>query len=106
MQRNRVVITGLGVISGLGKDVNEFWQNVTNCRSAIAPIRSMDMSNIRFQNGCEVKDYRPLDYFPAKELDILDKFSQFGLIAAQEAVADAGIEWTDERKQKIGRASC
>jgi nodulation protein E len=99
MQRSRVVITGLGVISGLGKDVNEFWQNVTGCRSGIAPIRSMDMSNIRFQNGCEVKDYRPLDYFPAKELDILDKFSQFGLIAAREAVADAGIEWTDEQKQ-------
>jgi nodulation protein E len=99
MQRSRVVITGLGVISGLGKDVNEFWQNVTGCRSGIAPIRSMDMSNIRFQNGCEVKDYRPLDYFPAKELDILDKFSQFGLIAAREAVADAGIEWTEERKQ-------
>jgi nodulation protein E len=99
MQR-RVVITGLGVISGIGKNVEDFWQSIINCRSGIEPIQSMDMSDIRFKNGCEVKDYHPQDYFSKKELDILDKFSQFGLIAAREAVHDAKIEWTDSLRKR------
>ena len=99
MKTNRVVITGLGVISGLGKNVKEVWQNVERCQSGIAPIQSIDMSNMRFQNGCEIKNYQPLDHFPSRELGLIDKVAQFALIAAREAVEDAGIEWTEERKQ-------
>jgi nodulation protein E len=98
--RNRVVITGLGVICGLGKDVREFWQNIVDCKSGIASIQSIDMSAMRFKNGCEVKDYNPAQYFSKKELDLMDKFSQFALIAAKEAVNDAGIEWTEELKRR------
>jgi nodulation protein E len=98
--RNRVVITGLGVICGLGKDVPEFWQNIVDCKSGIAPIESTDMSNLRFKNGSEVKNYDPTQHFSKKELDLMDKFSQFALIAAKEAVKDAAIEWTDELKKR------
>lgn len=98
--RNRVVITGLGIISGLGKNVSEVWKNVENCQSGIAPIHSTDMSKIRFKNGSEVKNYDPLGYFTHKELEGLDKFAQFSLIAAKEAVTDAGIEWTEENRKK------
>ncbi len=100
MKQNRVVITGLGVICGLGKDISEFWQNIVNCQSGIAPVQSMDMSSIRFKNGCEVKNYDPLQYFQQKELDLLDKFSQFALIAAKEAVGDADINWTEKLKKR------
>jgi nodulation protein E len=96
---NRVVVTGLGVFCGLGKDVPRFWQNIVDCQSGIAPLLSIDMSDLRFQNGCEVKEYQPLEYFGAKELGMIDKFSQFALLAAREAVKDAGIEWTDEQKE-------
>jgi nodulation protein E len=86
------------MISGIGKTVPEVWENVLACRSGIAPLRSLDMSNIRFQNGCEIKGYQPLDYFTVKELGMLDKFAQFALIAAREAVNDAGIVFSEELK--------
>ena len=98
----RVVITGLGIVSGLGKNVAENWESVTNCRSAIAPIQQLDMSRLRFKNGSEVKGYNPLDHFDIKHLDVLDKFAQFTLIAAREAVKDAGIEWNDENRGTTG----
>ncbi len=98
--KKRVVITGLGIISGLGNNVGEVWQNVENCESGIAAVQSMDMSKMRFKNGCEVKNYDPLQNFSQKELVGLDKFAQFALIAAREAIKDAGIEWTDESRKK------
>lgn len=94
----RVVITGVGAISGLGNNVPELWQKVVNCISGIAPVTCFDMSLLRFNNGSEVKDYDPLNYFTPKQLDVMDKFCQFAVIAAREAVADAKIEWTDELK--------
>lgn len=99
MHKNRVVITGLGTISGLGKTIPEFWQNVVTCKSSITPIQSMDMSNIGFKNGSEVKNYNPLEYFQPKELVALDKVVQFALIAAREAVRDANIEWTEDLQE-------
>lgn len=98
--QNRVVITGLGTICGLGKNATEFWQNTVNGRSAIGPVESIDMTNLRFKNGSEVKGYNPQEYFSKKELDFMDKYSQFGVIAATEAVKDAGIEWTEELQRR------
>ncbi len=99
MQKNRVVITGLGVISGLGKTQKEFWKNLVTCQSGIAPIQSMDMSNLRFKNGSEVKNYERLEYFQPKEMVAMDKVAQFAIIAAREAVRDANIEWTEELQE-------
>jgi nodulation protein E len=98
--RNRVVITGLGCISGLGKTIEENWQNVLACKSGIDKIQGMDLTKTRISTGSQVKNYDPLQYFTEKELEILDKFAQFSLIAAKEAVKDSGIEWTDERRPK------
>jgi len=100
MEKRRVVITGLGVISGIGKNTDEFWRAICECQSGIAPIESLDRTQLRAQNGAEVKNYRAQDYFEDKELDLLERFSQFGLIAAREAVADAEVEWTEEMQQK------
>ncbi|MBD0333510.1 MAG: beta-ketoacyl-[acyl-carrier-protein] synthase family protein, partial [Chitinophagaceae bacterium] len=99
MAKRRVVITGVGSICGIGKNVNELWENIVNCTSGIAPITSTDMSNLRFKNGAEVKNYDPAEYFSAKEIDALDKFSQFALIAAREAISDTNIQWTDDLRK-------
>jgi nodulation protein E len=94
------MITGLGTICSLGKNAGEFWQNIQGCKSAIGPIESIEMSGIRFKNGAEVKNYDPLAYFSQRELDLLDKYTQFGAIAAREAVKDSNIEWTDELRSR------
>lgn len=98
--KQRVVITGLGVISSIGNSVEEFWHSIVECKSGIGPIKSIDTSLIRFANGAEVKKYNPLDHFSQKEIDLFDLFSQYALIAAREAVADAAIEWTEESKSR------
>lgn len=94
--KQRVVITGVGLITAIGKTVDEFWNNIINCKTGIAPIQSIDRGLISFQNGAEVKGYNALDHFTPKQLDLLDLFSQFGLIAARQAVADANVEWNNE----------
>ena len=83
MSRTRVVITGVGCISGLGKTVAETWKNVVDCRSAISPITTVDTTTVRFKNGADIKDYQSLDHFSPKQFDLIDKFSQFALIAAR-----------------------
>lgn len=90
----------MGVICGIGKNVGEFWQAICECRSGIAPIELVDRTKLRFQNGAEVKNYHARDYFTDREISLLDRFAQFGTIAAREAVAQSGIEWTDELRQR------
>src|SRR5215471_16361896 len=89
----RVVITGLGAISALGRNAQEFWCALSTGRSGIGPIELVDRSKLRFQNGAEVRGYKQCEYFEPKQTDYIDRFAQFAVIAAREAVADAGIEW-------------
>ena len=63
MQGRRVVITGMGIISALGKTVDEFWDNIVNARSGIAPLTLIDTEKVRIPNGAEVKNYVPTDFF-------------------------------------------
>ena len=93
---NRVAVTGLGVISALGHTSCEFWQALAEGRSAIAPLEGVDRSLLRFQNAAEVRDYDAARYFDEKEIGLLDRFAQFAAVAAREAIADAGIQWTAE----------
>jgi nodulation protein E len=96
----RVAVTGIGVISAAGKNACEFWQSLSEGRPGIGPIRQLDTTGLRFQNGAEVQDYRPLDHFTEKKADFLDRFAQFALVAAREAVRDSQIEWTPERQAR------
>jgi nodulation protein E len=90
----RVAVTGIGVISAIGHNAADFWQALQAGRAGIAPLEAVDRSLLRFSNGAEVRNYTPTHYFDEKELGLLDRFAQFGVIAAREAVAAAGIEWT------------
>jgi len=88
----RVAITGLGAISALGRNVTEFWHSLEQGCSGIAPMETVDRAKLRFQNGAEVKDYNSADYFEEKQGDYMDRFAQFAVITAREALHDSGIE--------------
>ena len=94
MTARRVAVTGLGTICALGHNVRDVWSSVCEGRSGIAPIDGLDVASLRFQNGAQVRDYDPGRYFDSSQLHALDRFSQFALIAAREAVLDSGIELT------------
>jgi nodulation protein E len=95
----RVAVTGLGVISALGQNASDFWQALQAGCSGIALLEAVDRTLLRFSNGAEVRSYTPTQYFDEKELGLLDRFAQFGVIAAREAVAAAGIDWTAQLRE-------
>src|SRR5579862_2115372 len=95
----RVVVTGIGVISALGHSAAEFWHALHTGCSGIAPLQAVDRALLRFPNGAEVRNYAPLQHFDEKEIGFLDRFAQFGVIAAREAIAAAGIEWTGQLRE-------
>ncbi|MCH4895140.1 beta-ketoacyl-[acyl-carrier-protein] synthase II [Marinilabiliaceae bacterium JC040] len=89
MELKRVVITGLGTINPVGNNISEFWDSLKNGVSGAAPITRFDASKFRTQFACEVKNYDPKAFFDRKEVRKLDRFSQFGIIAGDQAIADA-----------------
>jgi nodulation protein E len=95
----RVAITGLGTICALGRNTAEFAEALREGRPGIGPIESTDTSQLRFQNGAEVKRYSHQPYFDDRRADFIDRFAQFAVIAAREAVEDAGVEWTPELRE-------
>jgi nodulation protein E len=100
MPRHRVVITGLGVISALGRNSTEFWSSLSRGASGIGPLEVVDRSQLRFSNAAEVRGYRDEDYFGVDQITIYDRFTQFGMIAAREAIQMSGIEWTPELRER------
>jgi nodulation protein E len=108
MEKRRVVITGLGVVSAVGMDRAAFWKSLSEGRPGIRPIEAVDRAELRFQNGAEVRGYMAEHYFDFKEAGFLDRFAQFALIAAREAVQDAGIQWTPALRERsaIVTGSC
>jgi nodulation protein E len=92
----RVVITGVGVISALGLDAACFAQSLAEGRSGISTMTVVDPTQFRFRNVAEVRGYVPESHFEAKDLAFTDRFAQFAVVSAREAVKQAGIEWTPE----------
>jgi len=100
MSARRVVVTGIGVVSAAGLTAGEFWQALTEGRSGIGPIRLVDTATLRFTNGAEARDFDPARHFEPKELDLLDRFAQLGVVAAREAARDAGLEWSAALRER------
>ena len=88
----RVAITGLGTISAIGNNLGQFLDSLRAGRSGIRPIETVDRSTLRFQNGAEVPDYDPEAHFDPKTAEMIDRFTQFAVIAAREALRDSGVE--------------
>ncbi|PJA07008.1 MAG: beta-ketoacyl-[acyl-carrier-protein] synthase II [Flavobacteriales bacterium CG_4_10_14_0_2_um_filter_32_8] len=102
MELKRVVVTGLGAITPLGKTFPETWKNLKAGVSGCAPITRFDASKFKTQFACEVKNYDVADYFDRKEGRKMDPFTQFALIAAKEAVADSKLNLETVDKDRIG----
>jgi nodulation protein E len=95
MSARRVVITGMGSISALGHDSKQQWQAMCEGRSGIGPITTISTDLLNVKIAAEVHDYDPLTFFEQKRLGILDRVSQFALIAAREAVSQSGLNFRD-----------
>jgi 3-oxoacyl-(acyl-carrier-protein) synthase len=95
MAGRRVAVTGVGVVSALGRDRRAFWSALVTGRPGIGPIRSVDCSDLRFAKGAEAFDYVSEEHFDPRALDQRDRFSQLALVAAREAAADAGFAGGD-----------
>ena len=98
----RVVITGIGTVSALGNNAREFWDAIKSGRSAVGPITKADVSNMRFKNAAEVRGFDETEHFDDKMLLWLDPFSHYGIVSAREAVADSGIEFDEQLRDKSG----
>ena len=103
MELKRVVITGLGTISPIGNDVATTWKNALEGVSGAGPITHFDASLFKTQFACEVKGYNSADHFDRKEVRKYDLYAQYGMIAAREAVKDAGLEeYESLNKDRVG----
>ena len=102
MELKRVVVTGLGAITPLGKTLTETWEGLVNGKSGAGPITHFDASKFKTQFACEVKNFDPNQYFDRKEARKLDRYAQFALIAADEAIADSGMEIEKLDLNKVG----
>lgn len=94
-----MAVTGVGAVSALGVDAAELWAGLVAGRSGIEPIRSIDCSTLRFSKGAEVRGFDPAAHFERRTAELMDRFSQFAVVAAREAVAAAGVEWTPELRE-------
>ena len=102
MELKRVVVTGIGAITPLGKTFPETWENLKKGVSGCAPITRFDASKFKTQFACEVKDYDVSDYFDRKEGRKIDPYTQFALIASKEAVIDSKIDLETIDKDRVG----
>ena len=91
MNLKKVVVTGIGALTPIGKNVNDFWHGLSNGVSGAADITRFDTTHFRTKFACEVKDYDPFNHFDRKEARKMDYFTQFALIAAAEAVENSGL---------------
>src|ERR1700733_319706 len=100
MRGRRVAVTGMGAICAVGHNLGQVWEALRSGHSGIAAIESLDISSLRFGCGAEVRNYDPTKHFSADQLNLMDRFAQFAVIAAREAVLDSGVAITDELKER------
>ena len=102
MAGRRVVVTGIGTINPLGNNIEEFFSNLEKGVSGAAPITHFDAEKFKTKFACEVKNYDPAQYFDRKEVRKYDRFTQYALIAATQAVEDAGLTAEGIDKEQVG----
>ncbi len=102
MSKRRVVVTGMGLISPVGHTVEETWQSLLAGKNGIDRITLFDTENFNTKIAGEVKNFDPLQYFDRKEARRMDRFTQFALVAAEEAIKDSGLDLEKEDRDRIG----
>jgi 3-oxoacyl-[acyl-carrier-protein] synthase II len=103
MEENRVVVTGLGVISPVGNDISNFWQAIKNGKSGIGPLTTFDASDFESRIAGEIKGFEPSIYgLSTKDTKRMDKFVQYAVAASKQAIADSGLDLEKEDRTRIG----
>lgn len=102
MLRRRVVVTGIGALTPIGNTKDAYWNALVAGTSGAAPITYFDASKFKTQFACEVKDFDPLAHFDRKEARKMDRFTQYAMVASEEAIQDAGLDLEVIDKSKVG----
>jgi 3-oxoacyl-[acyl-carrier-protein] synthase II len=102
MELKRVVVTGLGAVTPLGNNVNDYWSGLVNGVSGSDLITRFNTENFKTKFACEVKNFKPEDYFDRKEVRKYDLFTVFALVAADEAVKNSGLDLERVNKDRVG----
>ncbi len=102
MELKRVVITGMGALTPLGNSIDEYWNGLINGVSGAAPITLFDASKFRTKFACEVKNFEPTNFLDKKEARKIDRYTQFALVASDQAMADAGLTKDNINPDRIG----
>jgi 3-oxoacyl-[acyl-carrier-protein] synthase II len=102
MELKRVVVTGLGALTPIGNTVPEFWDNLLNGVSGAGPITSFDTEKFKTKFACELKNFRVEDFLEKKEARKLDPFVQYAMVSTDEAVKDAGFDFSQMDTNRVG----
>ena len=102
MELKRVVVTGLGAITRIGNNVQDYWDGLVNGRSGAGPITHFDASLFKTQFACEVKGFNAAEYIDRKEARKMDLYAQYAVAVAKQAVSDAGLDGEAIDKNRVG----
>ena len=102
VELKRVVITGLGALTPIGNSAPEYWNNLISGANGAGPITRFDPAKFKTQFACEVKNFNPEDFFDRKEVRKYDRCSQFGIVCADEAVRDSGMDLSVINPDRVG----
>jgi 3-oxoacyl-[acyl-carrier-protein] synthase II len=102
MELKRVVVTGLGALTPIGNTVKDYWNGLVNGVSGAAPITYFDATLFKTQFACELKNFVAEDFFDRKEARKMDRFTQYALVASDEAIQDAGLDFTQIDTDRVG----
>ena len=102
MELKRVVVTGLGALTPIGNNIQEYWDGLVNGKSGCAPITYFDTEKFKTKFACELKNFNAEDHFDRKEARKLDRFAQYALVSSDEAIIDAGINLDEVDKFRVG----
>jgi len=102
MQLKRVVVTGMGAVTPIGNTLDQYWNALIAGKSGAAEITHFDASKFKTQFACEIKDFDPLDFFDRKDARKLDRFTQYGAVAADQAIADSALNTEALDKFRVG----
>ena len=98
----RVVVTGIGALTPIGNNLNDYWNNLKIGKSGAAPITKFDTSKFKTTFACELKGFDPKEHFDVKEIRKYDPFSQYALVAVNEAIKHGNINFDELNKDRIG----
>lgn len=102
MELKRVVVTGLGALTPIGNNIQEYWEGLANGKSGSAPITYFDTEKFKTKFACEIKNFDTSDFFDRKEVRRLDRFAQYALVASDEAIIDSKINLDTIDKYRVG----